>query len=100
MPTIEDALGLLSDPANRGMTGESNGMVLMAPPATVGGLQAMGARIEDARELVRIAAEQLGGEAHVHVRKPKKGGRSYGRPVEEDEIWIPAAALRPAPAPD
>jgi hypothetical protein len=97
MPTIDDALRLLSDPANRGMTGESSGMVLMAPAGIVGGLQAMGAREDDARELVRAAAEQLGGEAHVHVRKPKKGGRSYGRPVVEDEIWIPATALRVAP---
>ena len=93
MPTIEDAVALLSDPANRGMTGDSSGMVLMAPVGIVGGLQAMGAREEDARELIRVAAEQLGGEAHVHVRKPKKGGRSYGRPVVEDEIWIPASVL-------
>jgi hypothetical protein len=97
MPTVEDALSLLTDPANRGMTGDSSGMVLMAPLGIVGGLEAMGAHSDEARELIRVAAEQLGGEAHVHVRKPKKGGRSYGRPVVEDEIWIPAAALR-APA--
>ena len=95
MPTIEDAIRVLTDPANRGMPGSSEGMVLMAPAATLGALQAMGADYDTAVELARTAVEQLGGRLTVHVRQaPSAGPRRWGRPVTEEEIWVPAAALR------
>lgn len=88
---------MLTDPANRGMPGSSERMVLTAPAATVGALQAMSIDHDTAVELARAAVEQLGGQMTVHVRQaPSVGPRRWGRPVAEEEIWVPAAALRGA----
>ena len=88
---------MLTDPANRGMPGSSEGMVLMAPAATLGALQAMGIDHDTAIELARAAVERLGGQMTVHVRQaPSANPRRWGRPVSEEEIWVPVAALRDA----
>ena len=94
-PTLDDAIRVVTDPANRAFGREVAGMVEMRPPAIIGELQGMGASEERATELVREALAQLGGDWTIDtVRSQASGTGMWGGHQRAPRIRVPAVKLR------
>ncbi len=92
---MEDALRLLTEPANRGIGRTDLGFVQMRQPATIGALEAMGTDRETATALITEAAERLGGWVRLEIVGSRTLGLGRWDPARWHEtIWVPEAVLR------
>jgi hypothetical protein len=92
-PSLEDALRLLTEPANCSMRADP-GMMQMRP-TTIAALEAMGADRELAVALIAEAAERLGGGMRLEIVGSRPWGLGRWDPGRWHEtIWVPEDALR------
>ena len=97
MPSVDDAITLLTDPATPSSFG-TGGMRAIEADRVVAKLREDGASDLDARAAGLEALDQIGGrvERKMHTGG-QRGGRSRTEPLE---VWlVPAKAMRKSPPP-
>jgi hypothetical protein len=93
MPELDDAVKLVTDPANltrMGRTGPEE-QFAVKQNRVMKALREAGAGKAEARELALKALEQVEGGAEIHATRGAPAGR--GDPSEE-HWWVPRAAVR------
>ena len=94
MPTVDDAVELITDPANvtRMRSSGPDERFAVKQNRVLRALRENGAGKAEARELALQALDKVAGGAEVHTgRAPQAGGRG-DREVED--WWVPADAVR------
>lgn len=94
MPTVDDAVKLLTDPANvtRIRVSGPQERFAVKQNRVLRGLRENGAGKAEARELALQALEKLEGGVEVHTGRGSQAGRGGEREVED--WWVPAEAVR------
>jgi hypothetical protein len=93
-PELEDAVKLVTDPANvtrMGSTGPQERFAVNAN-RVLRALRESGAGKAEARELALEALREAGGGADLHASRGPQGGARGQREVEE--WWVPREAVR------
>jgi hypothetical protein len=95
MPDVDDAVKLITDPANVSRMGATGPRELFAvrQNRVLRALRDGGAGKAEARELALKALEQVGGGAEIRASRgaPKAGSRGER---EVESWWVPADAVR------
>jgi hypothetical protein len=93
MPDVDDAVELVTDPANVSRSHTSGPQEVFAVKQTrvLKRLREDGAGKAEARELALQALEQVGGGVDVNTAR---GGAGRGAEPEVENWWIPADAVR------
>ncbi len=94
MPELEDAVKLVTDPANvsrLGATGPQERFAVKSGPV-LRALRNEGAGKAEARELALRALEQVGGGAEVRANRGTQRGERGDR--EAESWWVPRDAVR------
>lgn len=95
MPEIEDAVKLVTEPANvsrMGVMGPQQQRFAVKHQRVLKALREAGAGKAEARELALGALEKVGGGAEIHPGRGPQGGARKDRDVES--WWVPAKAVR------
>lgn len=96
MPDIDDAVKLLTDPANvtrMGVTGPEE-QFSVKQNRVLKGLREAGAGKAEARELALQGLEKAGGGAETHAGRGARAAGGRGEPEAVEHWWVPKSAVR------